>query len=167
MACSCKENNMAKIRFKKESVEKEIAANPAARHIFETEGEPDGDTIWLHENSLRKFNPAHPVFQKIEQLKRGQRPVRPTEKSLPPAPAEGPGTELKRILERFGFKLLPNCKCRERMEEMNRRGVAWCEENQETIIGWMKEESDRRGIPFFNIGARAALKMALYRARRR
>jgi hypothetical protein len=56
---------------------------------------------------------------------------------------EGPGIELKKLLDKFGFKPAKNCKCDQHILEMNQRGVEWCSENIETIIGWLKEEASR------------------------
>lgn len=154
---------MARIKFKRESIEREIAANPAAASVIEAEGKKEGDFVWLDESSVRKFAPNHPVFARIEQMKQGRRQVQPRP-DQPPAPADGPGTELKKILEARGFKILSNCKCRERVDEMNRRGVEWCRQNREKIMGWLREECERRGIPFWKWPARACLELALARS---
>jgi hypothetical protein len=52
---------------------------------------------------------------------------------------------LKAILSRLGLAITPGCKCNQRATEMDRRGPAWCDDNLETIIGWLREEyRDRR-----------------------
>jgi hypothetical protein len=58
---------------------------------------------------------------------------------------EGPGTELKRLLESLGVHNVENCSCRERMEEMNRWGVAGCKERRNEIVDWMREGAPRFG----------------------
>lgn len=57
----------------------------------------------------------------------------------PPAPAEGPGTELKKLLESLGVTMPPNCDCNAHMAEMNRNGVAWCQANRAKVMEWLAE----------------------------
>lgn len=47
---------------------------------------------------------------------------------------------------------------------MDWRGVEWCRNNLETIVGWLKEEADRRKMPFVEVGARQLVKLAIWRA---
>ena len=79
----------------------------------------------------------------------------------------GPGTELKRILARIGIAVTEDCPCNERAALMDSIGWAWCEQNLETIVGWMREESARRGTIFMEFGARFLVKRAIAKARRR
>jgi len=83
----------------------------------------------------------------------------------PPA-GERPGTELTRLLEWAFVKDKPGCRCRQRAREMDRRGCRWCERNLNTIVGWLREEADRRGLPFVDAAGRAAVRLAISRARR-
>ncbi len=83
-----------------------------------------------------------------------------------PKPYAGPGTQLKRMLAKLGLKPEPGCPCLSRAAEMDRRGVPWCAENIDTILGWLKEESDRRGLPFAEFVARMLIKRAIGAARR-
>lgn len=62
----------------------------------------------------------------------------------------GPGTELKKILTRFGIRPGKNCKCERRARKMDQQGPKWCRENIDTIIGWLKEEANKRKLPFVN-----------------
>jgi hypothetical protein len=57
--------------------------------------------------------------------------------------AEGPGTELKKLLKSYGVTPAKHCNCNARSREMDRRGVEWCRQNIATIIGWLKEEADK------------------------
>ena len=61
---------------------------------------------------------------------------------------EGPGTELKKILARFGIRHGVGCKCERRVKIMDQRGPKWCRENIDEIVGWLKEEADKRNLPF-------------------
>ena len=78
----------------------------------------------------------------------------------------GPGTELKRLLSRNGIKAEPGCKCTARAEEMDRRGCEWCEANIPTIVGWLREEATKRGLPFVDVAGRVLVRRAISNARR-
>lgn len=78
----------------------------------------------------------------------------------------GPGSELKRVLKWFGIAAQPNCKCNARAREMDLKGVAWCEENTDTIVGWLKEEARNRNLPFLEPVGRRLVKFAIRNARK-
>lgn len=61
-----------------------------------------------------------------------------------------PGAELKKILARFGIRPGKNCKCERRARIMDQRGPEWCRKNIDEIVGWLKEEANRRKLPFIN-----------------
>ncbi len=44
---------------------------------------------------------------------------------------------------------------------MNRNGIDWCEQNISTIVGWLKEESAKRKIPFVESLASLVVKRAI------
>jgi hypothetical protein len=78
----------------------------------------------------------------------------------------GPGTELHRLLGRFGIHMQKGCGCKGRMVQMNKWGPAGCAENFETIIEWLKEEAGKRGLPFFSMPARMLVRRAIANARK-
>lgn len=86
--------------------------------------------------------------------------------SLPPKNA-GVGTELKKLLAGWPFKIVatPNCSCNARAAEMNKKGIEWCESNIDTIVGWLKEEAQKRGLPFIDIAAKLMVKRAIRNAK--
>lgn len=77
----------------------------------------------------------------------------------------GAGTELARVLKWWGIAPRSACRCRERAAEMDARGVAWCAANVDAVVGWLREESARRGWPFLALAARGAVWWAIHRAR--
>lgn len=81
-----------------------------------------------------------------------------------PIPASGPGTELKNLLHRLGFRETPTCGCKSHAREMDHRGVDWCRANMETIVGWLRDEAGKQGLPFVDFGARMLIKYAIRRA---
>ena len=68
----------------------------------------------------------------------------PVAAAEPPAPSQGPGAELKRLLHQLGMRPGAACQCHARAAEMDRRGAAWCRENIAKIVGWLREEVERR-----------------------
>ena len=88
---------------------------------------------------------------------------------LPPcakAPAIGVGTRLERMLKRLNVELPADCSCRARIDIMNSNGPAWCRDNKREIVGWMKEDADRRGVQFVQFAARALVERAIMATRR-
>jgi len=84
------------------------------------------------------------------------------------APAEGPGTELKKLLSMLGFDSKPNCKCNARANMMNTKEAeepGWCENHLEEIVGWLKEEAQNRKLPFIESIARFMIKRAIRNAK--
>lgn len=82
-----------------------------------------------------------------------------------------PGTELKALLEWFGTTA--SCKCTDRARLMDSKGITWCEENVEQIVGWLMEEASKRPILStvseylvgFEAVARKAVTTAISRAK--
>lgn len=78
----------------------------------------------------------------------------------------GPGTILAGMISSLGIKSTPNCACRRHAIEMNERGPDWCEANIDTILGWLKTESENRKLPFVETIARMIVKRAISKSRR-
>jgi hypothetical protein len=78
----------------------------------------------------------------------------------------GPGSILAGMFSALGIKATPNCSCKKRALEMNIRGIEWCEENLETICGWLREESQNRGIPYIDAVAKMVVKRAISKSKK-
>jgi hypothetical protein len=78
----------------------------------------------------------------------------------------GPGYELSKILGRLGIKETPACKCKLRSYIMDAWGPDKCREKADVIVGWMREEANKRHLPFSELAARGMLWLAIRRARR-
>ena len=76
------------------------------------------------------------------------------------ADPSGPGTILSDMFSYIGIISTPNCSCKKHAIEMNEKGADWCEQNMETIISWLKEESLKRKLPFVE----SVVKMVVNRA---
>lgn len=79
--------------------------------------------------------------------------------------AIGPGAFLTKILAQLGIKSGPACACKARAIEMDCRGCDWCEENIDTIVGWLREEATKRKLPFVDFAGKLLVKRAIKLAR--
>ncbi len=79
----------------------------------------------------------------------------------------GAGTELKNLIAKFGLRPGLNCKCGQHIREMDQNGVEWCEQNIDTISGWLHEEAQRANLPFFAIGANVLIRRAIANSKRK
>jgi hypothetical protein len=84
----------------------------------------------------------------------------------PVPPAMGPGGFLKKYLSRIGITSTPNCSCNAKAKHMDTMGVEWCEQNLDTIVGWLKEEAEKRRLPFVEWPTRLLIKKAISSARK-
>ena len=85
-----------------------------------------------------------------------------------PQPAGGPGTELKKLLAGWPFRIVAkaNCSCNARARDMDRRGCDWCEANIDNIVVWLREEAAKRKLPFLDIAGRVLVRRAIKNARK-
>lgn len=80
-----------------------------------------------------------------------------------------PGTELKSLLARFGITATPTCSCNARaavMDERESSEPGWCEAHLDEIVGWLREEAAKRGLPFLDAAGRLLVRRAIANARR-
>lgn len=80
----------------------------------------------------------------------------------------GVGCQSKKILESFGLRESPGCLCGARSAVMDSWGPDECAKPERTaeILGWFREESERRGLPYIEVAAKAMLGIAIRRARK-
>jgi len=78
----------------------------------------------------------------------------------------GVGTELSKLLAKFGIKANEGCKCKARALEMDHRGIEWCEKNIELIVDWLEEESTKRHLPFVRAAGKILIRRAIRNAKR-
>jgi len=93
---------------------------------------------------------------------------------LLPSPAvafgvpSGPGTELSKLLKRFGIEPTPTCACRAKAAQMDAWGPDECSrpERIDEVVAVMRAEAEARGLPFLDIAGRLLVKRAIANARR-
>jgi hypothetical protein len=85
-----------------------------------------------------------------------------------PIPTSGPGTELSRLLKRFGINPTPTCQCRAKAAEMDQWGCDECSKPKriDEVVKVMREEAAARGLPFLDAVGRMLMRRAIANARR-
>jgi hypothetical protein len=83
-------------------------------------------------------------------------------------PAHGPGTELSKLLKRFGIEPTPTCSCRAKAAEMDAWGPDECEhpERIAEVVAVMRAEAEARGLPFIDAAGRLLVRRAIHNARK-
>lgn len=112
-------------------------------------------TIEFHNRCVSAFTAPPETTTETLQSAESSPPLPPTSLDA------GPGTELKALLSKVGITSTPTCSCNARAMEMNRQGTQWCKDNEELILGWLKEEAEKRGLPFVKFGAKMLLRRAI------
>lgn len=79
----------------------------------------------------------------------------------------GPGTELKKLLARFGVQSTATCQCNAHAIQMNLWGPDECERRIDQILVWLREEASRKRMPFIESLARILVRRAISNARKR
>lgn len=78
----------------------------------------------------------------------------------------GPGTILTGMISALGIKSTSTCSCRRHALEMNEKGTEWCEKNMDVILSWLKEESNKRSLPYVETVARMMVNRAIAKSKR-
>jgi hypothetical protein len=98
-------------------------------------------------------------------------PAYPRASRLPepaPIPTHGPGTELSKLLRRFGIEPTPTCQCRAKQQQMDQWGCDECSkpERIEEVVAVMRAEAEARGLPFLDVAGRLLVRRAIANARK-
>jgi hypothetical protein len=78
----------------------------------------------------------------------------------------GPGTVLSKMIKSLGIVMSDSCSCRRHAIEMNTKGNDWCEQNIDTVVGWLREEASRRGLPFVDMVGKLMVNRAIKKSRK-
>jgi hypothetical protein len=52
------------------------------------------------------------------------------------------------------------------MDEEEAREPGWCEAHLDEIVGWLREEATKRGLPFLDAAGRVLIRRAISNARK-
>jgi hypothetical protein len=89
-----------------------------------------------------------------------------TKPEPPPPPPRGAGTAMKGMLKRIGITSSPTCRCNARARDMDAKGLQWVRDNIETVSGWLKEEADKRKLPYVDLAGKTLIRLAIRTAER-
>lgn len=78
----------------------------------------------------------------------------------------GPGTVLSTMIKTLGIHMSDSCSCRRHAIAMNEKGNDWCEQNIDTVVGWLREEAKRRGLPFVDMIGKVMVNRAIKKSRK-
>lgn len=80
----------------------------------------------------------------------------------------GPGTELSKLLKKFGIEPTPTCQCRAKAAQMDAWGCdeASKPERIDEVVAVMRDEARARGLPFLDAVGRLLVRRAIKNARR-
>lgn len=78
----------------------------------------------------------------------------------------GPGTVLSKMIKSLGIVMTDSCSCRRHAIEMNSRGNDWCEQNIDTVVGWLRDEAKRRNLPFVDMIGKIMVNRAVKKSRK-
>lgn len=118
----------------------------------------------VHCGLTAKVPKEHAMLKSVYSICRVAREQAPR-----PATNGGPGSELKKLLSRVGITATPACLCNARaaiMDEREAEEPGWCAANIDMVVGWLREEATRRGLPFIDAVGRLLVRRAIANARR-
>ena len=114
---------------------------------------------------MKAVGPISPSVRQMLGLPADTRAI-PLPPSVAARPCQ-PGTHLKQLLARFGISAdEPGCQCKSRAALMDRQGCEWVEANADTVVGWLREEAQKRGLPFIDAAGKMLVREAVRRARK-
>lgn len=119
----------------------------------------------------KSLSPERPLSACFVGMKKAR--VSPADLASPKVAAtpreipEGPGTELKKLLSRVGINSQPGCSCNARATQMNLWGADVCERREDEIVGWLREEAAKRGLPFIDAAGRMLVRRSIKNARKK
>ena len=78
----------------------------------------------------------------------------------------GPGTVLAGMIKTLGIHMSDSCSCRRHALAMNEKGNEWCSQNMDTVVGWLREEASRRGLPFVDMVGKVMVNRAIKKSKK-
>jgi len=114
--------------------------------------DPDSEQARYVQLWKSKVGNAEPPTQRTRPFSSGNRGRKLSSSSLRKPLISLPtilvGSALKLILAGYGFTPGPTCPCTKRAQEMDDKGLDWCQNNVDLIVSWMKESAAE--ISLFN-----------------
>ena len=116
--------------------------------------------VVLQDGDQWTIDVEHRAFPRVSRLPEPPQPSAPL--------GRGPGTELSKLLKKFGIEPTPTCACRAKQQQMDAWGPDECEkpERMAEVVGVMRAEAEARGLPFLDVAGRLLVRRAIANARR-
>jgi len=144
--------------------------NPTAKTVTATIQNIPGQIILLKDKDYEEAGDYTQSFiEEVLRLRLGPDIASKLRSMFPKTLEEHPngaGTILSGMISSLGIKSTPNCACRQHAIEMNEKGPDWCEQNLVQILGWLKEESHKRSLPFIETIAKIMVMKAIKKSHR-
>ena len=85
-----------------------------------------------------------------------------------PSTSGGPGSELSKLLKKFGIHATQVCQCRSKASQMDAWGADECEKPHriDEVVAVMRSEAAVRGLPFIESVAKMLIRRAIKNARK-
>lgn len=77
-----------------------------------------------------------------------------------------PGTIISKMIKSVGIQMTDSCSCKRHALEMNEKGNDWCEQNIDTVVGWLRDEAKRRNLPFLDAIGKLLVGRAIKKSRK-
>jgi hypothetical protein len=77
-----------------------------------------------------------------------------------------PGTIISKMIKSVGIQMTDSCSCKKHALEMNEKGNDWCEQNIDTVVGWLRDEAKRRNLPFLDAIGKLLVGRAIKKSRK-
>jgi hypothetical protein len=118
---------------------------------------------WIVDVDHPAYPKQHGVAADLSERRVSERPASPIVLG-----AIGPGTELAKLLKRFGIDSSPQCQCRSMARKMDAWGPDECSrpERIDEVLAVMRAEAAKRSLPFLDTIGRMLIRRAIANARR-
>ena len=70
------------------------------------------------------------------------------------------------MIKSVGIQMTDSCSCKKHALEMNEKGNDWCEQNIDTVVGWLRDEAKRRNLPFLDAIGKLLVGRAIKKSRK-
>ena len=77
----------------------------------------------------------------------------------------GVGDTLSNIISKMGYGYSPISRARAKITYLNKKGIDWCEQNQDVILIWLKEECVANRIQFLDLIGKSIIRLAIKKAK--
>lgn len=77
----------------------------------------------------------------------------------------GVGDTLSNIISKMGYGYSSMSRARAKITYLNKKGIDWCEQNQNIILLWLKEECIEKRIQFLDKIGKSLIRLAIKKAK--